>query len=170
MHETTLATRNETLPVTGAPQMPGWSMQPAGGEELSLIEIWRTLFKRKIIVGAFLLGTLALVTAYILYKTPLYEGVARIEIDPNRTPKLGLQDLMEEKLSSDTSSVLQTEVKILESDSLASQVIDQLNWAVKKGFGREGTQTTMANLEPRAREKVLKKFCDKHKVRGRPNT
>jgi len=170
MHETTLAPRNETLPTPGAPQLPGWSMQPSGEEELSLIEIWRTLLKRKIVIGAFLLATMALVTAYTLYKTPLYEGVARIEIDPNRTPKLGLQDLMEEKLSSDSSSVLQTEVKILQSDGIATQAINQTDWATRKGYGSAGKHVVISELSPRMREKLLAKFADKLKVQVIPNT
>ena len=145
-------------------------MQPYGSEELSLSEIWRTLLKRKFAVLGFFAAIMVLVTAYIVVKTPKYEGVARIDIDPNRSPNLGLEDLIQEKLSSgDASSALQTEVRILESDTVDTQVMNQMDWATRKKYSQK-PHAKLADLSPRDREKALEKFQKNLKVQVVPNT
>jgi capsular exopolysaccharide synthesis family protein len=171
---TTLVTRNgnEGLTAVSGMNSPFWNApQLPNSEELSLLEIWRTLFKRKLVVFGVLAATMLLVGAYTLHKTPLYEGVARIEIDPNRAPNLGLEDLIQEKLSSsDSSSVLQTEVRILQSDAVATQVMNQVDWPDKKGYGRGTGQTMVSQLSPILREKMIDRFRNNLKVQVVPNT
>ena len=173
MQETVLPTRTDNLPMSATPVLqpgPGWQMQPYGSEELSLAEIWRTLFKRKFAVLGFLAAIMLLVTAYTLHKTPLYEGVARIDINPNNTPNLGLEDLIQEKLSSgDASTALQTEVRILESDFVAIEVMNEMDWATRKGYSQK-PHAKLADLSPRDREKALEKFQKNLKVQVVPNT
>jgi len=73
---------------------------PVGEQELSLTTIWRTVFKHKVL----LLSTAALIFAAVMIrtitKTPVYESVARLQIDPSRSSNLGLDDIIKEKLGS----------------------------------------------------------------------
>src|SRR6185295_11320644 len=58
-------------------------------QQLSLPEVWKTLIRRRLAV----LGCAALifssVVVYTFLKTPVYEGVARLQIDPALSASLG---------------------------------------------------------------------------------
>jgi polysaccharide biosynthesis transport protein len=97
--------------------------------ELTLREIWKMLWRRrKIIYGSvavfFLLAILALMVS-----TRRYQSVGEIQVQKDSTSSLGLQtdgvdtpsDALEENM------VLQTQAKILQSDSLALRVINELH-------------------------------------------
>ena len=97
--------------------------------ELTLREIWKMLWRRRrIIYGSvavfFLLAILALMVS-----TRRYQSVGEIQVQKDSTSSLGLQtdgvdtpsDALEENM------VLQTQAKILQSDSLALRVINELH-------------------------------------------
>jgi len=90
-----------------------------------------------------LLSTAALIFAAVMIrtitKTPVYESVARLQIDPSRSSNLGLDDIIKEKLGSgDSSNRLQTEVQVIQSDTVAMRVIDTLGLAKIPAFcGKE---------------------------------
>jgi polysaccharide biosynthesis transport protein len=97
--------------------------------ELTLREIWKMLWRRRrIIYGSvavfFLLAVLALMVS-----TRRYQSVGEIQVQKDSTSSLGLQtdgvdtpsDALEENM------VLQTQAKILQSDSLALRVINELH-------------------------------------------
>jgi len=148
------------------------------GAELPLLEIWRILAKRKFVILAFLAFCLLGACAYILLKTPSYEAVARVHIDPSQSTSLGLEDLVEEKLSStDSNSRIQTQVKILESDTVALQVMQQWKLPGTSGYDATGYRlpkikpgTNVSDLTPLQREKLLKTFHRNLKVQVLPNT
>jgi polysaccharide biosynthesis transport protein len=97
--------------------------------ELTLREIWKMLWRRRrIIYGSvavfFLLAVLALMVS-----TRRYQSIGEIQVQKDSTSSLGLQtdgvdtpsDALEENM------VLQTQAKILQSDSLALRVINELH-------------------------------------------
>jgi len=141
--------------------------------ELPLLEIWRILVKRKFVILAFLALCLLAASAYIFLKRPVYEAVARVHIDPSQSTNMGLEDLVEEKLSStDTNSRIQTQVKILDSDTVALQVMQQWKLPGTIGYGMPKVKigTNVADLSPLDREKLLKTFHRNLKAQVLPNT
>jgi capsular exopolysaccharide synthesis family protein len=126
---------------SGMPEMPG-------SEELSLDEIWRTIFKRKLAVVCFTVAAFTLAVLYTFLKTPVYESVARLQIDPTRS-SAGLDDLLKEKLGSgDSSSELVTEVKILQSNGLAAQTVKALSLAKNADFAGKKFAASVTTLDP----------------------
>jgi capsular exopolysaccharide synthesis family protein len=104
-------------------------------EELSLTGIWRTIFKHKALFLFSAAAVFLAVALYTLTMTPVYESVARIQIDPSRSSNLGLDEMINEKLGSgDGSGRLQTEVKVIESDTVAMRVIEALALAKQPAF------------------------------------
>src|ERR1035438_837203 len=63
-----------------------------GQQQLSMVDVWRTLVKRKFSILVFAALMFGLAAAYAFLKTPLYEGVARLQIDPSRSSSLGLDE------------------------------------------------------------------------------
>jgi polysaccharide biosynthesis transport protein len=97
--------------------------------ELTLREIWKMLWRRRRIIYScvavfFLLAILAL-----MLSTRRYQSVGEIQVQKDSTSSLGLQtdgvdtpsDALEENM------VLQTQAKVLQSDSLALRVINELH-------------------------------------------
>src|ERR1700730_5678978 len=104
-----------------------------GQQQLSIADIWRMLAKRKFPILFFAALIFGLVAAYTFLKTPVYEGVARLQIDPSRSSSLGL-DESEKSAPTDIDSRVKTEVAIIESDTVAMQVIKSLELYSKKAF------------------------------------
>jgi capsular exopolysaccharide synthesis family protein len=93
-------------------------------------------------------------------KKPVYESVARLQIDPNRSSNLGLDEMLSQKLeTSDTDSRILTEVQILQSDTVAMRVIDNLGLAKNGAFaGKDATRMSVTNpraMSPGDREHLL---------------
>ena len=103
-------------------------------QQLSVADIYRTVVKRRALILSFTLFVLAAATAYVFLKTPRYEGVARLQIDPNRSTNLGLQDDRDKATSTDVDGRIKTEVAIIQSDSVALQVMKSLHLYADKNF------------------------------------
>jgi len=90
----------------------------SSGEKLTIMELWRVLMKRRAVIflvtGISLAGSLW----YAFRTTPVYESVARIEIRPQETPDIGIEELIQQKGQGQPQADLQTEVAILQSDSV----------------------------------------------------
>lgn len=104
---------------------------PAGdsfrGDEQSLTAIWQTLVKRWLIIVSSTLAIFCLVAVHTMRTKPVYESVVRLQIDPSRSSNLGLDDIVSEKLGSeDGDSRIQTEVRLIQSDTVSMRVIDAL--------------------------------------------
>ena len=132
-------------------------------QQLSLVDIWRMIIRRKVVILGFAATVFGLVAAYTFLKTPIYEGVARLQIDPNRSGSLGLDD--SEKASSsnnDFDSRVKTEVAIIQSDTVALQVMKSLGLYANPSFAGKnavnGSVQDLSQLSPSNREQLLKKF------------
>src|SRR3984957_18178513 len=97
----------------------------SGSQQLSIAEIGTTIFKRKIPIVGLAAIIFMFVAVYSYLKVPLYEGVARLQIDPNRPSDVNLneRDKLEE---SDVDSRVKTEVEIIHSNAVILQVIQSL--------------------------------------------
>jgi polysaccharide biosynthesis transport protein len=142
--------------------------------QLSIADLWRTVAKRKTSILTFALGVLALVSAYTFLKTPMFEGVARLQIDPTHSTSLGLDDDKEKMAATDVDSRIKTEVTIIQSDTVATQVMDSLQLYKDVHFaGKDTIRTSIqvfAALTPAQRRKLLERFKDNLTVRTIPGT
>src|SRR5580700_1212843 len=102
-------------------RIPAGSTRP----QLSALDIWRMLVERKfLIVGLTIVCGVAM-AVYASMKTPVYEGVARLQIDPSHSHALKSED--SDKNGPDIDSRVRTEVEIIRSNTVAMQVIDKLH-------------------------------------------
>src|SRR5258706_7671737 len=95
-------------------------------QESALREYLRVLIKRKWIVLACAVGIFAAVAIASLRQTPVYEAIGRIAVNKADSNLITFKDSMPVMDYYDPTD-LDTEVRILQSDLLALQVIRQLN-------------------------------------------
>jgi capsular exopolysaccharide synthesis family protein len=157
----------------------GSALAPMGGdgfreEELSLNSIGRTIFKRKLIILCVTAIIFCVVAVHTLSMTPVYESTVRLQIDPTRSSNLGLDDVINERLGSSDSSRLQTEVRLIESDTVAMRVINALGLAKQPAFaGKSAPATTVSDplaMSARDRQRLLRAFKGSLKVQILPGT
>jgi capsular exopolysaccharide synthesis family protein len=97
-------------------------------DRLSLMDVWRVLMKRSFIILTVTIVSLAAAAIYSFRTKPIYESVSRIEIKPNTAPNVGLQGLIDEEgRSGESVSSLQTEILVLQSNSVMLQTAQSLN-------------------------------------------
>jgi succinoglycan biosynthesis transport protein ExoP len=143
--------------------------------EISAREAGRTISRHKWLITFITAVIFGSVTLYTFLKTPIYESVARIHIDPKQPTNLGLDDGSREANSSvDTVSRVLTEVKILQSESVASQTIQSL--ALGKNSDFAGTDVAdsgpdnPSEMEPLKRQQLLERFFKNTSIQVVPNT
>ncbi len=145
------------------------------GEEQSLTSIWQTIVKRRVIIVCSALAIFCAVAAHTMRMKPVYESVVRLQIDPSRSSNLGLDDIVSEKLGSDDSdSRIQTEVKLIQSDTVAMRVIDALGLAKRPEFAGKSaltmSVTNPAAMSPSDRQRLVGAFQGALRVRVLSNT
>ena len=163
-------------PSSSARRLP---LAPVMGEdrsaELSVREVGCTILRHKWKITCITAVIFGLVALYTYSRTPIYESVSRLHIDPKQPTNLGLDVGSREAVSSvDTTSRVLTEVKILQSDSVASQTIRSLALAKNSDFA--GTDVTdsgpvdPSEMEPLQRQKLLARFFSNTSIQVIPNT
>jgi capsular exopolysaccharide synthesis family protein len=97
-------------------------------DRLSLMDVWRVLMKRSFIILTVTAVFLAVAALYAFRTKPVYESVSRIEIKPNTTPNVGLQSLTDEEgRGGESGGALQTEILVLQSNSVMLQTAQSLD-------------------------------------------
>src|SRR6266852_283508 len=104
---------------------------PIAPEEPFWTNYWLVLRKRKWVVLATLVVVVTLATIFSLRTQPIYDAFAKIEINqPNSDALLGFKDVgagVSPDYYSDSQFELATQVNILQSGTIALQVIKALN-------------------------------------------
>src|SRR5579872_6663758 len=119
--------RSELAPSTTIELAPSES-----GVYSPLHSYWEIVCKRRWTALAVLLVVFTLVTIYTFKTRPIYKATARVEID-TETPQLqSINELYQNPLSDET--FLETQVRVLESDNLVWQTIQQLKLAENPVF------------------------------------
>src|SRR5260370_42555593 len=108
-------------------------------QESTLREYMRTLIKRKWMVTAVVVGIFMAVAIASLRQTPIYEAVGRIAVNKADSNLITFKDSTPVVDYYDQSD-LDTEVRILQSDLMALQVIRQLNLDRRPEFGGHSDQ------------------------------
>jgi succinoglycan biosynthesis transport protein ExoP len=169
------------MPFESQPELP--SGQPihhgpvmdAPGERLSLIDVWRVLIKQRLTIILVTLLFVAVAAYHVFTTKPVYESVARIEIKPNNPPNVGLQGLNAEANGENPEVALQTEVHILESDSVLLQAAESLHLidylrALAHPKGSAGDPPSSAPLTPAERVELVNYVRSGLSVSIIPNT
>src|SRR5580698_9995642 len=108
-------------------------------QESTLREYMRVLIKRKWMVIAVISGIFMAVAVASLRQTPIYEAVGQIVVNKADSNVSTFKDSMPVMDYYDQSD-LDTEVRILQSDLMALQVIRQLNLDKRPEFGGHSDQ------------------------------
>ena len=108
-------------------------------QESTLREYMRVLIKRKWMVTAVIVGIFMTVAVASLRQTPVYDAVGRIAINKADSNLITFKDSGPVMDYYDPSD-LDTEVRILQSDLMALQVIRQLNLDKRPEFGGHSDQ------------------------------
>lgn len=141
-------------------------------DQVSVLQFWRVLQKRRQLV----LGTLAIVVLLVaagsLLLTKKYDASARILLDLEGNDDFGLEQVVM-PIGLDLNTKLETQIHIVQSDTIAASVIKQLGLHHNKDFAGKlavsGNQDLdSVNLETRA--KLMKLFQKSLTVRLIPKT
>jgi capsular exopolysaccharide synthesis family protein len=140
--------------------------------QLSIPDLWRMVARRKVAISLFAVTLFCLVAAYTFSRTPVYQSVARLQIDPSRSSDLGLDDV-EKSTNVDVDSRLKTEVDVIQSDSVATQVMNSLKLYANPEFAGDdavegGKQ--FSDLAPSERLQLLDRFKTDLLVKVVPDT
>src|SRR5271157_4554545 len=109
-------------------------------QESTLREYMRVLIKRKWMVISVAVGIFMAVAVASLRETPVYEAVGRIAVNKADSHLISFKDSTPDTDYVYEQSDLDTEVRILQSDLMALQVIRQLNLDRRPEFGGHSDQ------------------------------
>ena len=162
-----------TPPRSRSPR-PNAGGPPAPQADLLLFTLW-TLKKRKWTVLGFFLLVVLLVAAASFVMKPKYEAVARIVFNRENANPLGFKNMGEESPQDDEYSVsLDTQLQVLQSDTLGLQVIQELHLNRRPEFTGRGAAEAATNdiseLSTRQRQKLLRSFRNGLSVSKEKNT
>src|ERR1700722_4339709 len=110
-------------------QMP---MDNGGGDGQgydSLLGYWDILVRNKVTLLCFALAGLAVAILFSLVQTPIYRARTSMEIQDFNPDFIGSKDVdaTQSNQNSNNDSYFQTQIKILQSDSLLERVTNKLN-------------------------------------------
>jgi succinoglycan biosynthesis transport protein ExoP len=145
-------------------------------QESTLREYMRVLIKRKWLVISVIVGIFMSVAIASLREVPIYDAVGRIAVNKADSNLISFKDSTPDTDYVYEQSDLDTEVRILQSDLMALQVIRQLNLDKRPEFGGRSDQK-QANLvadplqtDSKRASALLASFHSKLRVTLIPNT
>lgn len=141
--------------------------------QFSIGDMWRIVVRWKFAILSFAVIVFSLVAAYTFSQTPIYEAVARLQIDPSRSSDLGLDDV-EKSTNVDIDGRLKTEVDVIQSNTVATQVLQSLALYANPEFADEDTVRTanaqLSQFTPSLRMRLLDRLRDNLLVKVVPDT
>ncbi len=141
-------------PQTGRP-VDGRGNMIALGDRRSFMDVWRVLMKQRLTILAVTLLCLAAAAWQAFRTAPVYESVARVEIKPNQLGSSDQASVVEEYIE----NPLQSEVNVLESDSVLFQTAEDLHLNRLVGAGNQksgaGESATSAGITPQAHRALV---------------
>jgi capsular exopolysaccharide synthesis family protein len=132
----------------------------AHDEQISIVQFWRVLQKRRWLVFSALGAVVLLVTVVSLLLPKRYEATSRILLDLEGTDGLGLEQVVM-PIGLDLNTKLETQIHIVQSDTIANSVIRQLDLQHKKEFSRNldaGPGTDFEHLSLQDKAQLNKQF------------
>jgi capsular exopolysaccharide synthesis family protein len=124
------------------PDTPAYMQEPEDEGQIHLLDYWRVLVKRRWIIFSFTFIVLA-ITAIVTWRaTPVYRATIKIQIDPEQSNLLPFKETAEVGSTyAQSQEYLQTQFKVLESQTLAARVIKVLNLGSNPDFTSEAQPT-----------------------------
>lgn len=116
---------------------------------------WHVLAKRRWTILTATCILVALMAVFSFKTQPVYEAIARVEVEAEPPQIQSLSDLYRSTPSDD--AFLQTQVNVLESDTLAWQTIQQLGLARTAEFGSPAGASSSSEVAP-PRGRLIKAF------------
>jgi polysaccharide biosynthesis transport protein len=159
---------SESLTVIPAPALPPWEPMPRQPHLLDYIIILR---KHQWLILAFWLTVVTVVTLSSFKMKPVYVAAARVEVDQESQSMLPFQGQNSYDEYVDMEVYIETQTKILESETLALQTIKALDLGRYAEFG--GASTSLAWAHKGAtpqRPAVLGAFLGRLSVKRVPNS
>ena len=141
-------------------------------DQISILQFWRVLQKRRWMVLGTLAAVVTLVTFVSLVLPKRYDAAAILLLDLDGTNDLGLEQVVM-PIGLDLNTKLETQIRIVQSDTIAISVIQQLNLHHHKGFAGDltvQTPTNFENLDLRTHAKLLGLFHKSLTVQLIPKT
>ena len=108
-------------------------------DALTLLDLWVIVRRRQLWIGVIMLLSVATAITASIMSTRRYEATGEIQVQKDSTDALGLDSLMGSATGGagdalDANVTLQTQAKVLESQTLGLQVINQLHLADTSDF------------------------------------
>src|SRR5580700_1770633 len=123
-------------------------------DQISIVQFWRVLQKRRWLVLGSLVAVVLLVTTVSLFLPKRYEASSRLLLDLEGPGDLGLEQMVM-PMGLDMNTKLETQIRIVQSDTIATSVIKQLGLQRNKGFAGQlfdsGTDFDTLGLQKRAK-------------------
>jgi polysaccharide biosynthesis transport protein len=175
MDENKIVPRDRKAPIEimpSAPSMLSWDQAP---REPHLLDYLLILRKHQWLILTFLVTVVTLVSIATFKMKPVYEATARIEIDHDAPTVLPFQAVSPDSAFEDLQNYIETESKVLQSDTLAMETIRKNNLINDPAFGgvpggHEQLPVLSATSAPITRPEVLSAFEGSLSVRLVPNT
>jgi capsular exopolysaccharide synthesis family protein len=158
----------DSLAVIPPASLVSWDQVPREPHLLDYIIILR---KHQWLILTFLLTVVTVVTIASFKMKPVYEAAARVEVDKESQNVLPFQDMNAYDEFMDTENYIETQTKILESETLALQTIKSLDLPRYPEFG--GSPSSLALAEGGAATKrpaILGAFLGRLTVKRVPNS
>jgi succinoglycan biosynthesis transport protein ExoP len=131
----------EALAVVPAPSVLPWDQLPREAHLLDYVIILR---KHQWLILTFLLTVVTVVTIASFKMKPVYEAAARVEVDKESQNVLRFQDDNAYDDYMDSEDYIETQAKILQSETLALQTIKSLDLGRYPEFGGSVNSLTFA--------------------------
>src|SRR5271165_4050987 len=138
----------------------GPALAVAGQADEALVAEVRRMFRRHMrLIAACTMACLLLAGCYLLVKAPQFEAVAQIEVRPAGSNSLGLDETAAKLFSpAEANTELQSAVQVLQSNTIALEVMQQLRMAERSDFAgrrRVDDRVAMESLPPEVRDHLL---------------
>jgi len=158
---------NEALTVIPAPSVLPWDQAPREPHLLDYIIILR---KHQWLVLTFLLTVVTVVTIASFKMKPVYTANALVEVDRDTQTVVPFNDTNEYSAFEDTENYIETQTKILQSETLALTTIKTLDLQRYPEFGGTGTDSAGGRREAASRPAILGAFLGRLSVKRVPNS
>ncbi len=158
----------ESLTVIPAPSVLPWDQMP---REPHLLDYLIIIRKHQWLILTFLLTVVTVVTIASFKMKPVYVAAARVEVDRETQSILPFQGASSDDLYMDMENYIETQTKILQSETLALLTIKSLDLGRYPEYGGKSNAVgPVHGLEVQKRPAILGAFLGRLSVKRVPNS
>lgn len=127
------------------------------GQGITLASAWHALVRERWLIVAGLVLGMTLTGLYCIYAKPYYTAYAQLKYDPDKGRALNIEDISAAAASGgETDEKLQTEVLVLQSETLALDVIYTLHLWEERSFIR--SPIALKADDPADKDELLRRY------------